>query len=211
MPALKVWLKRAKKRKFPGSPVVRTPHFHCRGSRVRSLVGELRSYKLCVPCGKKKKKKRRENERVKKSLLHSERMFWTSGSLHSYLSCTLFAFPCAWEAGPQGCIIWPSLSFSFQLDVASERPGWSSKAGAGESGGGCPRLLLLHGVSARASPPPVPARKPRLPDVAVTGVNHAVLLPGPLKPRGSNSSPVLSTSPFLTAIATCQLLSARVL
>ena len=138
-------------------------------------------------------------------------MFWTFGSLHSYLSCTLFAFPCAWEAGPQGCIIWPSLSFSFQLDVASERPGWSSQAGAGESGGGCPGLLLLHGVSVRASPPPVPARKPRLPDVAVTGVNHAVLLPGPLKPRGSNSFPVLSTSPFLTAIATCQLLSARVL
>ena len=56
-------------------------------------------------------------------------MFWTFGSLHSYLFCTLFAFPCAWEAGPQGCIIWPSLSFSFQLDVASERPGWSSKVG----------------------------------------------------------------------------------
>ena len=64
MPALKVWLKRAKKRKFPGSPVVRTPHFHCRGSRVRSLVGELRSYKLCV-CAMRQKKKKKKGERAR--------------------------------------------------------------------------------------------------------------------------------------------------
>ena len=30
----------------PGSPVVRTPCFHSRGTRVRSLVGELRSHVL---------------------------------------------------------------------------------------------------------------------------------------------------------------------
>lgn len=202
MPALKVWLKRAKKRIFPSSPVVRTPDFHCRGSRVRSLVGELRSYKLCHVA---KKKKKGASKRVKKSLLHLKRMFWAFlSSLHSELFCTLSAFPYAWEAGPQGGIIWPSLSFSFQLDVAGERPGWRSKGEAGESAGVCPGLLLLWpSVSARASPPPVPARKPRLPDVAVAGVSHTALFPGPLKPRGSNSSPLLPPSPCLTTIAIC--------
>ena len=29
---------------FPGSPVVKASHFHCRGHLVRSLVGELRSH-----------------------------------------------------------------------------------------------------------------------------------------------------------------------
>ena len=33
--------------------MVKTPSFHCRGARVRSPVGELRS---CMPCGQKKKK-----------------------------------------------------------------------------------------------------------------------------------------------------------
>ena len=43
---------------FPGSPVVRTPRFHCKGAWVRSLVGELRSRMPCDPAQKKKKKKR---------------------------------------------------------------------------------------------------------------------------------------------------------
>ena len=37
---------RALGQEFPGSPVVRTLHFHCPGPRVRSLVRELRSHKL---------------------------------------------------------------------------------------------------------------------------------------------------------------------
>ena len=40
---------------FPGSPVVKTPRFHCR-VRVHSLVGELRSR---MPCGTAKKKKKK--------------------------------------------------------------------------------------------------------------------------------------------------------
>ena len=42
---------------FPGGPVVKTPHFHCRGARVRSLVRELRSRMLHGAAKKKKKKK----------------------------------------------------------------------------------------------------------------------------------------------------------
>ena len=40
---------------FPGGPVVRTQGFHCHGPRVQSLVGELRSHKLCSAAKKKKK------------------------------------------------------------------------------------------------------------------------------------------------------------
>ena len=144
MPTLKVWLKRAKKGKCPSSPVVRTPHFHCRGLRVRSLVRELRSYELCVPCGKKKKKKRAE--RVKKSLLHLERMFWTFGSLHSYLSCALFAFSCAWEAGPL-CPSASSWMWPVRDQAGAPRPG-QERVEASVPGSSCftvslPELHLL--------------------------------------------------------------------
>ena len=38
---------------FPGGPVVKTPHFHCRAYGFDlSLIGELRS---CMLCGKTKK------------------------------------------------------------------------------------------------------------------------------------------------------------
>ena len=47
--------KKAKRREFPGGPVVRTPHFHCRGPGLNPLVGEPRS---CSQKQKKKKKKR---------------------------------------------------------------------------------------------------------------------------------------------------------
>ena len=44
-----------KKLEFPGSPVVRTPCFHCRGHGwVRSLVGELRSCMLSAVAKKQK-------------------------------------------------------------------------------------------------------------------------------------------------------------
>ena len=43
---------------LPGSPVVKTLCFHCRGARVRSLVGELRSH-MPELCGQKKEKKKR--------------------------------------------------------------------------------------------------------------------------------------------------------
>ena len=39
---------------FPGSPVVRTLHVHCRGSWVQSLVWEL-SFPQAASCSKKKK------------------------------------------------------------------------------------------------------------------------------------------------------------
>ena len=42
-------------RDFPGSPVVVTPCFHCRGHRVPSLVGQLES---CKPHGVAKKRER---------------------------------------------------------------------------------------------------------------------------------------------------------
>ena len=47
-------------RGFPGGPAVKTPRFHCRGTRVRSLVGELRS---CMARGTAKKKKRKKDEK----------------------------------------------------------------------------------------------------------------------------------------------------
>ena len=40
---------------FPGSPVVKFPHFQCRGARVQSLVGELRSHMPCSMTIKKEK------------------------------------------------------------------------------------------------------------------------------------------------------------
>ena len=50
-------VKEAYMRDFPGSPVVKTPHFHCtlQGAQVLSLVRELRSH---MPCSAAKKKKR---------------------------------------------------------------------------------------------------------------------------------------------------------
>ena len=39
---------------FPGGPVVKTLHFHCRGHGSNPLVGELRSH---MPSGVTKKKK----------------------------------------------------------------------------------------------------------------------------------------------------------
>ena len=42
---------------FPGSPVVKTPRFPCRGHRVRSLVGKLSACYLAWPKEEKKKKK----------------------------------------------------------------------------------------------------------------------------------------------------------
>ena len=46
------WLLEKQDRESPGGPVVVTPHFHCRGPGVQSLVGELGSLK---PGGQKKK------------------------------------------------------------------------------------------------------------------------------------------------------------
>ena len=46
-------------REFPDGPVVRTRCFHCRG-QVQSLVGELRSCKLCGTAKKKRKRKRKK-------------------------------------------------------------------------------------------------------------------------------------------------------
>ena len=44
---------------FPGSPVVRILHFHCRGHGF--LAGELRSHMPSGTAKKKKKSERREN------------------------------------------------------------------------------------------------------------------------------------------------------
>ena len=41
---------------FPGSPVVKILCFHCRGHRVRSLVGKLRVH---MPQGTAKEKKKK--------------------------------------------------------------------------------------------------------------------------------------------------------
>ena len=53
--AFKMSLRIGKCREFPGGPVVKTPHLHCWGLRVRSLVRELRSWKPCGASGKKNK------------------------------------------------------------------------------------------------------------------------------------------------------------
>ena len=67
-------------REFPGSPVVSTKHFHCRGPGFKSLVRELRSHKLCGPAKKKKKTPRKKLYncliRMKRYLSH-----WLLGKL----------------------------------------------------------------------------------------------------------------------------------
>ena len=44
-------------REFPGHPVAKTLQFDCRGPRVQSLVGKLRSRKLRAPAKKEKANK----------------------------------------------------------------------------------------------------------------------------------------------------------
>ena len=51
-----------KVRDFPGSPVVKTSHFHCRGVGVPSLVGEPARPKK----NKERKKKKKKNYTLKK-------------------------------------------------------------------------------------------------------------------------------------------------
>ena len=46
-----------KVRDFPGGPVVETPHFHCKGAQVQSLVGEPGSHMPQCVAKKKEKKK----------------------------------------------------------------------------------------------------------------------------------------------------------
>ena len=48
-------------RDFPGGSVVKNLHFLCRGARVRSLVGELRS-RMPLGAAKTLKKKKKETE-----------------------------------------------------------------------------------------------------------------------------------------------------
>ena len=57
--------KEKRERDFPGSPVVKTLSFYCRGHRFWSLIGELRS---CMPHGTAKKKKNEESK-IKLGLL----------------------------------------------------------------------------------------------------------------------------------------------
>ena len=47
-----VTAQRLRRGDFPGGPVIKSPCFHCRGTWVLSLVGELRSH---VPWGQKVK------------------------------------------------------------------------------------------------------------------------------------------------------------
>ena len=49
-------VQKSKYGEFPGSPVIKTPCFHCKGVQVQPLVGELRSRKLLGVMPKKKKK-----------------------------------------------------------------------------------------------------------------------------------------------------------
>ena len=58
-------------REFPGGTVVRMWCFYSQG-QIQSLVGELRSHKLCSVA--KKKKKERERERNKKREINSQNM-----------------------------------------------------------------------------------------------------------------------------------------
>lgn len=102
---------------------------------------------------------------------------------------------------PQGCIVWPSLFFNFQLDVASERPGWGSKGGAGEGGAVCSLLLLLcHQVSARSFISSCSSDEASPPRCDCHWLHHTVLSPGPLRPRkvtASRSCQHLGPSPLL--------------
>ena len=49
----------------PDSPVVRTQHIHCRGSRVSSLVGELRPHKPCDVANNNNKRTKKQKENLK--------------------------------------------------------------------------------------------------------------------------------------------------
>ena len=64
---------------FPGSPVVRTPRFHCLRVQIQSLVRELRSHKLHGASVEKKslmrhtereRKREREKERERERHTH---------------------------------------------------------------------------------------------------------------------------------------------
>ena len=55
-------------REFPGGTVVRMWCFYSQG-QIQSLVGELRSHKLCSVAKKKKKKKREREREIKKERL----------------------------------------------------------------------------------------------------------------------------------------------
>ena len=54
------YLKQGRFGDFSSSPMGRTPHFHCCGPGVQSLVRELRSH---MPCGTTKLKKKNKQER----------------------------------------------------------------------------------------------------------------------------------------------------
>ena len=47
---------------FPGSPVVKTPHFQCGRLWVQALVGELRTHMLCRATKRNEKKENRRRE-----------------------------------------------------------------------------------------------------------------------------------------------------
>lgn len=105
----------------------------------------------------------------------------------------------------------PSLFFSFQLDVASERPGWGFKGGAGEGGGVCsPLLLLCHQVSARSFISSCSSEEASPPGCDCHWLHHTVLSPGPLRPRkvtASRSCQHLGASPLLLSACVLSLKS----
>ena len=71
---------------MPGSPVVRTPRFHCLRVQIQSLVRELRSHKLHGASVEKKslmrhteRERKREREKERKRERERERERHTHG------------------------------------------------------------------------------------------------------------------------------------
>ena len=64
-------------REFPGSPVIKTLHFHCRGHGVQSLVSELRPHLLHAV---RPKQNKTEQNKTKHHDLNLKKKKWSMGS-----------------------------------------------------------------------------------------------------------------------------------
>ena len=78
---------------FPGGPVVGTLSFHCRGSWVQSLVGEVRS---CIRL--RKEKKERKTMHVLKKKYHLTYVIFNT---HRYVYMFICLYTCRSKSGRQ--------------------------------------------------------------------------------------------------------------
>ena len=86
---LRSWDRNEYEREFPGSPVVRTPCFHCRG--LGSVLGQGTKIPQAAQCSQKEKKKS-----MRVHFVH----FLLSRQNSSEASQTKLIQPCAWPKSP---------------------------------------------------------------------------------------------------------------